>query len=178
MSWKAFWKAPGIWPGFSNGHGHLGDGLGDGLDVHGLKVFLVQFGYGGLAGDAEHGDGVRPGGVQAGDHVRAGRSRGADADADVAVLRAAVAIGHVAGAFDVPGQGVADAAVGPHGRVERVDRGAWQAERLGGALLFQDGDGSVYGAHLGHGVLLGSLFLGVLKPPCEPSRGILGESPS
>ena len=73
-----------------------------------------------------------------------------------------VAVGHVAGAFNVAGQGVADAAVGPHGGVEGVDRRAWQAERLGGALLFQDGDGSVYGAHLGHGVLLESLF-GVLQ---------------
>ncbi len=144
--------------GFHDGHGHLGDGGGDGLDVHGLEVFLVQLGHGGLAGDAEHGDGIRPGCVQAGDHVGAGRARGADADADVAIFGAAVAVRHVAGAFNVAGQRVADAAVLPHCRVERVDCRAWQAERLDGALLFQNCDGSVNGAHLGHCVLLESLW--------------------
>ena len=61
--------------GFQDGHGHLGDRLGDGLDVHGLEVLLVQLGHGGLAGDAEHRDGIGPGRVQAGDHVRAGGAR-------------------------------------------------------------------------------------------------------
>ena len=71
-----------------------------------------------------------------------------------------IALGHVAGAFDVAGQDVVDAAVGAHRRVERVDRRAWQAESLGGALLFQDGDGCVNRAHLRHGFLK-SVFSGV-----------------
>ena len=95
--------------------------------------------------------------------VPAGAGR-ADADADVAVRRTGVAVGHVAGALNVPGEGVADAAVGPHRGIERVDCRPWQAERLGGALLCQDGDGCVNSAHLRHGVLLESL-VGVLREP-------------
>ena len=137
---------------------NLVNGLGDGLDVHGLEVFLVQLGHGCLAGDAEHGDGVGPGCVQAGDHVRASGAGRADADADVAISCAAVTVSHVAGAFNVAGQRVADAAVGTHCGVEGVDRCAGQTESFGGAFLFQDGYGRINGAHLCHGVLLKSLL--------------------
>lgn len=63
-------------------HRPLGDRLGDLGDVDGLEGLLVQQVGGRLAGDADDRDGVGPGRVEAGDHVRPGRSRGADADAD------------------------------------------------------------------------------------------------
>src|SRR3546814_10046415 len=57
-----------------------------------------------------------------GDHVGAGRPRGADADADVAGAGAGVALGHVGGALDVAGQDMVDRLALLHGGVERVDR--------------------------------------------------------
>jgi hypothetical protein len=68
----------------AHGHGPLGHRLGDRFDVDGLEVFLVQTGARRLAGDAEDGDRIGPGRVQARDHVGAGGARGADAHADVA----------------------------------------------------------------------------------------------
>ena len=89
-------------------------------------------------------------GVEAGDHVGAGRARGADAHADVAGHGAGVAVGHVRGALDVAGQDVADAAVRAHRRVERVDRRAGHAERDRDALLLQHPHRRLGRRHLGH----------------------------
>src|SRR5690606_25200945 len=97
-------------------------------DVDGLEAFLVQLRAGRLAGDAQDGDRVARGRVQARDHVRAGGARGAQADADVAGLGAGVAFGHVRGALDVARQDVLEATVGAHSRVQRVDGRAGYAE--------------------------------------------------
>ncbi len=77
-------------------------------------------------------------------------SRRTDADADVAGSRPGVALGHVRGALDVPGQHVLDPAVLLHRAVEGVDRGAGQPERLRGTFLLQDQDRGVDRAHPGH----------------------------
>ena len=134
-------------------HRPLGHRLGDRGDVDGLEVLLVQPGDRGLTGDAQDRDGVGAGRVEAGDHVGAGRTGGADADADVAGLGPGVALGHVRGALDVPGQHVLDAAVLAHRVVEGVDRRARQPERLGRALQLQDLHGGVDRAHLRHAPL-------------------------
>ncbi|EKM97043.1 hypothetical protein C211_04998 [Stutzerimonas degradans] len=134
----------------AHGHRPLGHRLGDGLDVHGLEVFFVQAGTRRLAGDAEDRDGVGPGRVEAGDHVGAGRPRGADAHADVAGLGAGVALGHVRGALDVAGENVADTAIGAQGGIQRVDRGAWNAEGSVDAFLAHYRDGGVDCSHAGH----------------------------
>ena len=96
---------------FQHGDRHLGQRLGDRRDVDGLEVLLVQLGHRRLPGDAQDRDRVGAGGVQAGDHVGAGRPAGADAHADVAGRGPGVALGHVRGALDVAGQGVVQAAV-------------------------------------------------------------------
>ena len=137
-----------------HGHRHLRQRLGDGGDVDGLEVLLVQPGDGRLAGDAQDRDRVGRRRVQAGDHVGAGRAGGADAHADVAGPGPGVALGHVGGALDVPGQDVLDPAVVAHGGVERVDGGPGQPEDRVDAFLFQDGDGGVDGTHGGHGSVL------------------------
>ena len=115
--------------GFHHRHGHLRQGGCNVRDIDGLEVLLVQAGNGGLPGDAQDRDGVRGRRVQAGDHVGAGRSGGADADPDVAGLRPGVTLGHVRGALDVPGQDVLDAAVVTQGGVERVDRRSREPEK-------------------------------------------------
>src|SRR3546814_2299197 len=76
-----------------------------------------------------------------GDHVGAGRPRGADADADVAGAGAGVALGHVGGALDVAGQDMVDRLALLHGGVERVDRRAGNAEGDVDPLLLQDAHG-------------------------------------
>ena len=133
-----------------HGHRHLRQRFGDGCDVDSLEVLLVQPGDGCLAGDAQDRDRVRGGRVQAGDHVGAGRAGGADTHADVAGLGPGVALGHVRGTLDVPGQDVLHPAVVTHGGVERVDGCAGQSEDGVDAFLFQDGDGGVDGTHGGH----------------------------
>lgn len=140
--------------GFEHGNRHLGDGRGDRSDVDCLEVLFVQLGDRCLPGDAQHGNRVGERRVQAGDHVGAGRTRRPDAHADVAVGGAAVAVGHMGGALDVAGEGVANAAVGAHRRVQRVDGGAGQSERFGGALLLEDQNGGVDGTHQWHGGVL------------------------
>jgi len=100
------------------------------------------------------GDGIGPGGVEAGDHVGAGRAGGADAHADVAGLGAGVALGHVRGAFDVACQDVADAAVSAQGGIQRVDRGTGDAEGCIDAFLAQYRDGGIDCSHSGHGSFL------------------------
>ena len=108
--------------------GPFGDRFGDGLDVDGLEVLLVQLGARRLARDAQDGDAVGGGGIQASDHVGPGRAGGADADTDIARLGPAVAIGHVRCAFDMAGQDVADASMGAHRRVEWIDGGSRDPE--------------------------------------------------
>ena len=137
--------------GLAGADGPLGDALADGLDVDGLEVLLVHLGAGGLAGDAEDGDAVGHGGVEAGDHVGSGGSGGADADSDVAGLGAGVAVGHVGGALDVAGEDVADGAAGLEGGVEGVDGGAGDSEGDGDALVLEDADCGFDRLHLGHG---------------------------
>ena len=137
--------------GLEHGHRHLGERRRDGGNIDGLEVLLVQPRHRGLAGDAQDRDRVGRCGVQPGDHVGACRSGRADADADVAGDRSGVALGHVRGALDVAGEDMADAAVVLHRRVERVDRGAREAEDGVDALLLQDGDCGVDGAHAWHG---------------------------
>ena len=135
-------------------HRPLGHRLGDGLDVHGLEVLLVEPRARRLAGDAEDGNGIGGGRIEAGDHVGAGRARGADADADVAGLRPRVALGHVRRAFDVTGKVVLEAAVGAQRRVKRVDGGAGHAEGGVDSFLAQDVGGGVYCSHACHICLL------------------------
>ena len=139
---------------FEHRGGHLGHRLGDALDVHGLEVFLVQAGARGLAGDAQDGNGVGNGRVQTGDHVGAGRARGADAHADVAGLGPGVALGHVRGAFHVARQDVGDALALTQGGVQRVDGCAGHAEGIGHAFFFHHEYGCHCGFHLGHVGLL------------------------
>ena len=138
--------------GFQHGGGPLGDGLGDGGDVHGLEVFLVQTRAGGLAGDAQDWDGVGAGRVQAGDHVGAGGAAGADTHTDVAGDGTGIAFSHVAGALDVTGQDVADATVVLHCCVQRVDSGTRYTECNGNAFFFEHANCGFNRFHLGHEV--------------------------
>ena len=71
------------------------DRLGDRLDVHRLEIFLVHARARRLARDAQNRNRIRGCRVQPGDHIGAGRARGADAHADVAGRGAGVALGHV-----------------------------------------------------------------------------------
>ncbi|MGF6807019.1 hypothetical protein OKW30_002145 [Paraburkholderia sp. Clong3] len=138
----------------AHGHGPLGDGLGDRFDIDGLEVFLVQTRARRLACDSQNRNRVGLCGVQTGDHVGARGARGADAHADVARLRAGVALGHVRRAFHMAREHVADAAGFAHRRVERVDRGARHAERGIDAFFFEHQNGGVDGSHFGHECLL------------------------
>ena len=58
----------------THGDRPLGDGLGNGLDVHRLEVFLVQPRSRRLPGDAEDRYRVGLGGIKPRDHVGAGRA--------------------------------------------------------------------------------------------------------
>ena len=129
----------------------LGDRLRDRFDVHRLEVFLVQPRARRLAGDAEDRNRVRLRRIESGDHVGAGRPGRADAHADVARHCPRVALGHVRRAFDVARQHVRDAAAPLHRGVQRIDRGARDAERAGDSFLFQHEDGGVDCGHAGHG---------------------------
>ena len=93
---------------------------------------------------------IGDGGVEAGDHVGAGGARGADAHTDVAGHGARVAVGHVRGALDMPGQDVPDAAMLAHRRVERVDGSAGHAKGDRHAFLLQDAHRRLDRRHLGH----------------------------
>jgi len=136
--------------GFAHGHGQLGHRLGDALDVHRLEVFLVQPRTRRLTGDAQDGDAVGDGRVQAGDHVGARRAAGADADADVAGPGARVALGHVAGRLDVAGENVADRLAFAQRGVQGVDGGARHAEGLRDTFLLHHQHGGHCGFHLCH----------------------------
>ena len=132
----------------AHGHRPFGHRLGDRFDVDRLEVLLVELGARRLAGDAQDRQGIGDGGVEAGDHVGAGRARGADADADIAGHRPGVAVGHVRGALDMAGQDVADAAMLAHRGIERVDRRARHAERDRDALALQHAHRRLHGRHL------------------------------
>ncbi len=134
----------------AHGDAPLGDGLADGLDVHGLEVFLVQPRPRRLAGDTQDGDAVGNGRVQAGDHVGASRAAGADAHTDVAGLGAAVALSHVRGPLDVARQDVADGLAFTQRRIQRVDRSTRHAEGLRDAFLLHHQNGGHGGLHLCH----------------------------
>ena len=130
----------------------FGDRLGDGLDVHGLEILLVQPRARRLAGDAEDRNRVGLRRVQAGDHVGARGPGGADAHADVARRGARVAFGHVRCALDVAREDVRNAAARLQRRVQRIDRGAGNAERVGDTFPFEHVHGGIDRSHLGHGL--------------------------
>src|SRR5688500_1824529 len=102
-------------PWLAHGDGPLGNRLGDGRDVNGLEVLLVQLGARRLAGDAQDGNAVGGGGVEAGNHVGPSWAGGADADTDIAGPGPAVAVGHVRRALDMAGQDMAYAAMSAQG---------------------------------------------------------------
>jgi hypothetical protein len=133
----------------------LGDGPGQRLDVHCLEIFLVQPRPRGLARDAQDRDAVGAGRVQPGDHVGAAGPGGADAHADVAGPGPRVALGHVRRTLDVAGQHVRDRLALAQGRVQRVDRGARDAERVRDAFLFHDQHRGHRRFHFRHVCLLG-----------------------
>jgi hypothetical protein len=139
---------------FAHGHRPFGDRLGDALDIHRLEIFLVQARTRRLAGDAQNRNAVGTGRIQAGDHVGAGRARGADAHADVAGPCPGVALGHVRRAFDVARQDVRDGLPFAQCRVQRVDRRAGYAERLRDTFAFEHQDCRVDRSHFCHGRLL------------------------
>src|SRR5215471_4904281 len=82
--------------------------LRDRLDVHRLKVLFMEAGTRCLSGDAQDWNGIRPRGVETGDHIGSSWTRGADAYADVTRLCPRVAFGHVRGTFDMPGEKMFD----------------------------------------------------------------------
>jgi hypothetical protein len=88
--------------------------------------------------------------VEAGDHIRSGRARRADTDADIAMLGTGKALGHVRRALDVAGKDMADRSPRLQGRVEWIDRGPRDAEGAVNPLLLQHVDGSVDSTHLDH----------------------------
>ena len=122
----------------------------DRRDVDCLEILLVQPRARRLAGDAQDGNGIGRRRIEPGDHVGAGRSRGADAQTDVAGLGAGEPFGHVGGRLDMPRQDVADRAPRLHRRVERIDRRARHAEGAGNAFLFENENRRIDGAHPGH----------------------------
>ncbi len=117
IRWKACWNAPGTWAGSSTVIAILVTGVAMLAMSTAWKSSLCSRATG--AWPVMHRIGIESArrGVQAGDHVGAGRAGGADADADVAGRGAGVALGHVRGALDVAGQHVVDAAA----------RRAWRA---------------------------------------------------
>jgi hypothetical protein len=134
-----------------HGDGPLGDRRGYGGDIDGLKILLVEARPRRLAGDAEDRDRIRRGRVEAGDHVGAGRPRGADTEAYIAVLRPCIALRHMRGAFDVAREDMADRSAPSQRRIKRIDRSTRHTESTVDPLLFQNMNCRIDGAHLGHG---------------------------
>jgi hypothetical protein len=130
-------------------HRPLRHRAGDRGDVDRLEVLLVQLRLRRLAGDAEDRDGVGGRRVQAGDHVGAGRTGGADVHADLPGSRARVALGHVATAFLVAHEHVLDLGV-PHRVVERQDRRARDPEDKLDPLALHHAHCGFGGGHLRH----------------------------
>jgi hypothetical protein len=150
MTWKAWANTIGTRPGSRTVTDHLVTGFAIASMSTAWKSSSVQPGPGRLAGDAQDRDRVGQGRVEAGDHIGAGRPRGADANADIAMLGARIAVGHVRGALDMPRQDVADRAAQLQGRIERVDRRPRDAEGAGDALLLQHAHSRIDGTHLRH----------------------------
>ncbi len=125
-------------------------GLCDRFDIDGLKVFLVEARARCLAGNAEDRNRIRDRRIEPGDHVGAGRTRGADADANVAGLGAGVTFGHVGCALDMTRQDVPDRAAQLQRGVQRIDRSSRHAEGAGDALFFQDPHRGIDCSHLRH----------------------------
>lgn len=140
--------------GLAHGHGPLRHGLRDGLDVDSLEVLLVEPRARCLAGDGEDRNRVGRGRVEAGNHVGTGGARSADAYADIARSGSGIALCHVGGAFDMPGEDMADAAGFFHRRIKRIDRGARHAEGRVDAFFLEYEYGCVDGSHFRHGCLL------------------------
>ncbi len=138
---------------FAHRHRPFGDRLGNRFDVDRLKVFLVQPRARRLAGDAQNRNRIGACRIEPGDHVGAGRTRRADAHADVARDGAGVALGHMRSALDVPREDVRDRALFAQRRVERIDRGAGHAEGLRHAFFFHHQHGSLGCGHLCHFVV-------------------------
>ena len=123
---------------FAHSHRPLGDRFGDGLDVHGLEVFLVQARARCLARDAQDRDGIGLRRVQPGDHVGARRTGGANTHPNVACNCPRVAFGHMGSALHVAGENVADGALFAQCSIKRIDGGAGYAEGLRYALFLHD----------------------------------------
>ena len=134
----------------AHGHRPFRHRLCDRFDIDGLEVFLVEPRARRLPGDAQDRDRIGDRRIEPGDHVGAGRARGADADADIAGLGAGVALGHVRGALDVARQDVADRAAPLQRGIKRIDRGAGNAEGGHDAFLFQDTHRRIDCPHLRH----------------------------
>jgi hypothetical protein len=154
---------PGHQGRLTHRHRPLGHRLGDGFNVHRLEVFLVQAGAGGLAGDAQDGDGIRRGRVQAGDHVGAGRAGGADAHPQVAGPGPGEALGHVRRTLHVAGEDVLEATILPHRRVKGVDGGAGHAKNGLHAFPAHHRGGGIHCSHSGHLCLLVGLSDGSMR---------------
>ena len=135
----------------AHGDRPLGNRLGDGFDVHRLKIFLVKPRARRLSGNAENGNRIGPRRVKPGDHVGARRPRGSDTHADVPGLGSRVALRHVRGAFDVARQHVIDPADFAHRRIQRIDCRAGQPECRAHALLQHHLDCRFNRSHLCHG---------------------------
>ena len=135
---------------FQDRRGHLGDRLRDRGDIDPLELLLVKHGHLGLARDAQDGNGVGPGRVQACDHVGPSRTGGTDAYSDVSRHCARVALRHMGGGLNMPRQDMPYSTVLLHGGVQRIDSGTGDPEGLGGALLLQDLDDCVDCTHVCH----------------------------
>ncbi len=114
--------------GFAYCHGPFGHRFGNGFNIHGLEVFLVQARARSLAGNAQNWDRVSRCGVQAGDHVCASGAGSANAHADIAGIGTGKTFGHVGSAFHVAGENVIKATFFAQCGVEGVDGGAGHAE--------------------------------------------------
>ncbi len=123
--------------GLAHGDRPLAHRLGNGLDIHRLKVFLVQPRARGLAGDAQNGNGVGNGRIQPGDHVGTRRAGSADAHADMARRGAGVALSHMRRRLDVARQHMRDVAVLAQRGIQRVDRRTRHTEGLMHAFFFE-----------------------------------------
>ena len=134
----------------AHGHRPFGHGLCDRLDVDGLEILLVEPRARRLAGDAEDRNGIGDRRIEPGDHVGAGRPRGADADADIAGLGPGIAFGHMRGALDMARQDMADRAALLQRRVKRIDRSPGNAEGGRDAFLLQNTHGCIDSSHLRH----------------------------
>src|SRR5690606_17966295 len=117
-----------------------------------LEILLVEARARRLAGYAEDRDRIGRGRIEAGDHVGAGRTRGADAQADIAGAGPGIAFRHVACALDVAGKDMADRAPRLQRRIEGVDRRARYAEGTIDAFLLQNQDRCIDSTHFSHGI--------------------------